>query len=100
MQADLAKKIRNNPHFQELEAKRGAFGWTLCILMLVIYYGFIFVVAFIPSVMSINVGGVITLAFPIGLAVIVSAVVLTGLYVIKANGEYDALTRKIQESIR
>ena len=100
MRADIASRIRNNPDFVELEAKRGRFGWTLAIIMLVIYYGFIIMLAFFKDVLSMEIGGGITLAFPIGLGVLVSAIVLTGIYVLRANGEYDRLTKRIQESVR
>jgi len=95
MRADTASRIRNNPYFVELEAKRGKFGWWLTAIMLVIYYGFIILVAFFKGFLGTPVWGVITLAFPIGIGVILSAIVLTGVYVIRANGDFDALTRKI-----
>ena len=100
MEADIARQIRSNPAYAELIAKRSRFSWTLAILMLVIYYGFILVVAFAKSVLGTDVGGGITLAFPVGLGVIVSAIVITGIYVLRANGEYDELTRKITQGIR
>ena len=37
----------------------------------------------------------ITIGIPIGLVVIVSAFLLTGIYVNKANSQYDPLIRKI-----
>jgi uncharacterized membrane protein (DUF485 family) len=40
---------------------------------------------------------VTTIGIPIGLGVIVSALVLTGIYVLKANARYDELTRQIVE---
>jgi len=100
MQADMASRIRNNPDFVELEAKRGRFGWTLTIIMLVIYYGFILLLAFAKGVMAMPIGGGITLAFPLGLGVIASAIIITGVYVLRANGEYDRLTARIRESVR
>ena len=100
MRADIASRIRNNPDFVELEAKRGRFGWTLAIVMLVIYYGFIIMLAFFKDVLSMEIGGGITLAFPIGLGVLVSAIIITGIYVLRANGEYDRLTKRIQESVQ
>ena len=36
-----------------------------------------------------------TLGIPIGMAVIVFTVVITGIYVRRANSEYDALTQQI-----
>ena len=46
MQADIASQVRNNPLFLELITKRNRFSWTLTIIMLVVYYGFILLVAF------------------------------------------------------
>ncbi len=95
MRTDTASRIMNDPDFVELVAKRGRFSWVLTIIMLVVYYGFIVLVAYFKDFLSIKIGGVITLAFPIGLGVIVVAIAITGIYVLQANGEYDRLTRKI-----
>jgi uncharacterized membrane protein (DUF485 family) len=89
-------RIRNHPRFLELERKRGSFSTMLCVLMLVIYFSFIFLVAFGHDIVSRPIGGgPLTLAFPLGLGVIVSAIVLTAVYVVRANGEFDRLTREI-----
>ncbi len=90
-----AARIRSNPQFIELVRTRKKFGWTLTIIMLVIYYGFIALVAFAPSVIGQKVAGSITLGLPLGIAVILSAIVLTGIYVWRANGEFDDLSRQI-----
>lgn len=92
---DLAR-IAANPTFRELERKRGSFGWTLAILMFAIYMGFIFLVAFSHNLVAMPIGaGTLTLAFPLGLGVILTAIILTGVYVVRANGEFDRLTREI-----
>ena len=80
--------------------KRTKFGVQLSILMLAIYYGFILVVAFAPSVLGIPIYGVITLGIPVGVFIIVAAFVLTGIYVRRANSEFDELTRQIIEEAR
>jgi uncharacterized membrane protein (DUF485 family) len=100
MNTDLIGRIHRSPKYAELVESRSRFSKTLAIVMLVIYFVFIFLVAFLHSVMAINVGGVITLAFPLGLLVMASAVVVTGIYVVRANGEYDRLTREIVEETR
>ncbi len=88
--------IRNNPKFRELERKRNSLSWTLCILMFVIYAAFVLLAALDPAFMAQPIGiGTITLAFPLGLGVMVAAVVLTGIYVARANTEFDRLTREI-----
>jgi uncharacterized membrane protein (DUF485 family) len=100
MQQELTRRIRSNPKFAELTQKRTKFGVQLSILMLAIYYGFILVVAFAPSVLGIPISGVITLGIPVGVFIIVAAFVLTGIYVRRANSEYDELNRQIIEEAR
>lgn len=93
-----AQKIVNNPKFQELVAKRSSFAWTLSAIMLLIYFGFILLVAFGKGFLGTSIaGGVMTWGIPVGVAVIVSAFVLTGIYVQRANGEFDELNRQILE---
>ena len=87
--------LRADPAFQELVQTRGRLGWTLTIIMLIIYFGFVGLVAYAPSVMGTPIAGVISLGFPLGLFVIVSAIVLTGIYVARANSRFDVLTRRI-----
>jgi uncharacterized membrane protein (DUF485 family) len=102
MQPDLVEKVKNNPKYQELVSKRSRFAWILSIIMLVIYYAFILVIAFSPQSLAINVSetSVITVGIPIGLFVIISAFVLTGVYVWRANGEFDNLTHQIKEELK
>jgi uncharacterized membrane protein (DUF485 family) len=98
MDSLAASQVRLDPRFIELQKKRDSFAWTLAIIMLVVYYGFIFLVAFRPDVMGMNVGGVVTLGFPLGLGVILLAIILTGVYVFRANGEFDRMTSEIVAS--
>lgn len=93
--------IRANPKFVRLVEERRSFGVRLTVIMLAIYFGFVMVVAFAPWIFAIRLGeGVMTLGIPVGLAVIISAFVLTGVYVRRANAEFDSLTRDIvKESV-
>jgi uncharacterized membrane protein (DUF485 family) len=95
---DLVRRVQNDPNFIELESKRNSLGISLAVLMLVIYYGFVFMLAFAKPFLGTIVYGVVTLAFPVGMFVLLSAIVITGIYVNRANGEFDALTRKIVEA--
>lgn len=98
MAASDYQTIERNPHFQELVRKRSSFGWMLSAAMLAIYFGFILLVGYEPKLLGIPMGsGVTTIGIPIGLVVIVSAFILTGLYVRRANAEFDSLTRTIVE---
>ena len=90
-------KIKGNAAYHELTLKRARLGWSLTAIMLLIYFAYIFGVAFAPGFMAQPVaeGSVTSVAIPLGVAVILSAIVLTGIYVWRANGEFDRLTRKI-----
>jgi uncharacterized membrane protein (DUF485 family) len=93
-----ALEIEKNPKFQELVAKRRSLGWSLTFLTLVIYFGFILLVAFEPKLLGTPIGnGVTTLGMPVGLAVIVATFLIVGFYVMRANAIYDVLTRQIVE---
>ena len=66
--------------------------------MLVVYYGYISLIAFDKEFLAKPMGaGVTTIGIPIGMAVIVFSIVITGLYVRRANNEFDAMTRDIIE---
>ena len=94
-----ATMIRN-PRFQELVRRRSSFAWTLAIVMLVIYYGFILLVAFGKGFLATRIGsGVMTVGIPLALGVIVMAFVLTAVYVQRANGEFDKLTDELTREV-
>jgi uncharacterized membrane protein (DUF485 family) len=94
-------KVENHPKYQELVSKRSRFGWTLAILMLVIYYGFILMIAFAPEFLArpLSETSIITIGIPIGLGVIISAFVLTGIYVWRANTEFDRLNNELKREV-
>ncbi len=101
MQSDLVEKVRNNPQYQQLTAKRSVFAWTLAIIMLAAYYAYILVVAFAPASLGQTLsGGTTTIGIPIGVAIIVFSFILTGIYVWRANTEFDELTRQIKEAVK
>jgi len=94
----MVERIQRNPKYQQLKRTRSRYGWTLAILMLVVYYGYIGLIAFDKEFLAKPMGaGVTTIGIPIGMAVIVFSIVITGLYVRRANGEFDAMTREIIE---
>jgi uncharacterized membrane protein (DUF485 family) len=96
MEADLATRIASDPKYQELKSKRARFGWWLTLAMMVVYYGFILLVAFDKPFLAEKLGsGVMTVGMPLGVAVIVFTIVITAIYVRRANSEFDALTEQI-----
>jgi uncharacterized membrane protein (DUF485 family) len=93
-------RVLQSPRFQELVRQRTRFAWTLSIVMLVIYFGFILLVAFAKPLLAMKIGGGVTsLGILLGLSVIIAAFVLTGIYVYRANSEFDELTRNLTREI-
>ena len=92
----VVARIQANPKYRELKSKRNSFGWTLAILMLVVYYGYIALIAFDKPFLAKPLGaGVTTLGIPLGMGVIIFTIIITGIYVRRANTEFDELTRQI-----
>jgi len=102
MNKELVEKIKANPDYQELVAKRTGFSIKLSVAMLVVYFTFILTIAFNPSVLGtpMSADSVTTIGIPIGIAIIVFAFVLTGIYTSRANGEFDDLANKVKNSIK
>ena len=98
MSDPMVGRVQRNPKYQQLKQARSRFGWTLAILMLIVYYGYIGLIAFDEEFLARPLGtGVTTIGIPIGMAVIVFTIAIVGIYVRRANSEYDALTRDILE---
>ena len=92
----VVAKIEANPKYHELRRKRNSFGWLLTAIMMVVYYGYIALIAFNKPFLAQPIGaGVTTLGIPIGMGVIIFTIVITGIYVRRANSEYDRLTAEI-----
>lgn len=90
--------VTSDPEFQQLVSKRTRFSLWLTGLTLAIYFGFILLIAFAPGFLGQSLaGGVTTVGIPLGIGVIVSAFVLTGIYVARANTEFDRLTSQLLE---
>jgi uncharacterized membrane protein (DUF485 family) len=95
-----AETIAANPTYQMLKSKRSRFGWILAIIMLIVYYGYVSLIAFEKELLSIPIGtGVITWGIPAGFGVIVFTILITIFYVLRANKEFDDLTEKVKQEV-
>ena len=96
MQEDWIQRVVSNPKYQELKSKRSSFGWWLTLSMMVVYYGFILLVAYDKPLLATKIGaGIITLGMPLGIGVLLFTIIITNLYVRRANSEFDDLTQQI-----
>lgn len=98
MDNTVLDRIQRDPNYIALKERRSRFGWTLTAAMLIVYYGFILLIAFRKDFLAIRIGdGVMTWGIPIGFGVILFTILLTGVYVRRANGEFDELSEKVKQ---
>lgn len=85
------------PAFKRLVSRRRRFIARLTLGTLVPYYAFVLVAGFAPKLLAARVFGasVITTGWTVGVLLIAGTWLLTGLYIHRANGEFDALTNEI-----
>jgi uncharacterized membrane protein (DUF485 family) len=101
MNKDLVQKIKSNPKYQELVSKRNSFSLKLSLFILGMFYAYILVIAFNKEILATKLGdGVMTIAFPIGAAIIIISFITTLIYVRRANGEFEDLTNQIKEDVK
>ena len=96
MNDSMTARISRSPKYQKLKRTRSRYGWALSILMLIVFYGYICLIAFDKAFLSRPLGsGVTSIGIPLGFSVVIVSVVMTGIYVRRANGEFDRLTQEI-----
>jgi len=90
MSQQISNNIASDPRFLKFVAKRNSYSVIMTILGAVAYYGFILLVAFNKEFLGQKMGaGVTTIGVPIGVGVIVFTIIITWIYVRRANGEFD-----------
>jgi uncharacterized membrane protein (DUF485 family) len=62
------------------------------------YFTFILVAAFAPQLLAtkLSTSSIISIGWPLGVAFIIGAWLFTGVYILRANGEFDELTAEIR----
>lgn len=99
MSEQIYDKVACHPKFRELVSKRSSFALKLSIIVLVVYYAFVLLATTAPDVFSTPLADGLTwpLGLVIGFAIQIFAFLMTGVYVHRANGEFDSLNRTIIE---
>jgi len=114
---DINDKIRANPKFQKLVSTRNSYAFVMSALMIVAYFGYILLIAFnkewlatklVPAVTQvttneageaittvISAGTATSYGIPLGIGVILFTILLTNIYVRRANTEFDTLNAEI-----
>jgi uncharacterized membrane protein (DUF485 family) len=96
--SSMLHDLKETTEYQDLIRKRSKSKWSLAFLMLAVYYGFILIIAFAPDFFAQKVGLEHTsLGIVVGLGVILFSFIITGIYVNKANNEFEPLTEKLHK---
>lgn len=93
-------EIITSPAFQRLVSRRWQVSLLLTATILVIYIGFLLVVAFNKELLAQQIGQHYTLAIPVGLGIILLAWMLTGIYVFWANNRYDRQVEALRQQVQ
>jgi uncharacterized membrane protein (DUF485 family) len=93
-------RIAADPRYRELVRRRSRFTWALTAIMLIVYFGYILLIAFDKTFLAqpVSSGSATSLGIPIGLGVILIAIVLTGLYVRRANRDFDPMLEAVLDA--
>ena len=102
MSIEARGQILANPKFRAFVTKRNRYSIIMSILVIIAYFGFILLIAFDKAFLAQKIGaGVTSLGIPLGVGVILFTIVLTWIYVRRANSEFDAEAEAIlQESVK
>ena len=95
-------RIRNNPKFQQMVRKRTRFAVLLSLLVLVPYYTYMLLTSLQPQLFATTIaeGSVITIGWPIAALIVITGWLMTGVYVYRANTEFDSLNREVLNEAR
>ena len=97
MSQTATSRILNNPKYRELIHRRDKLAWTLSACVLVLYFGFVLMIALAPGVLTqtISSTSVIPVGILVGVGVIVGSIILTAIYVRRANSQFDPMIAEI-----
>jgi len=94
---DTLDRVTANPKFLEFVAMRSTYSIIMAIVSAAAYYGFILLVAFNKEFLAQKIGEGYTMSIgvPIGVFVIAFTILLTWIYVRRANTEFDAINEAL-----
>jgi uncharacterized membrane protein (DUF485 family) len=101
MADDIVAKIAANPKYKKLVDMRSSYSIIMTIMVMCIYYGYILLIAFNKEWLGTKIGAGMTtsIGIPMGVGVIVLTIILTNIYVRRANSEFDDLNAELIKEV-
>jgi uncharacterized membrane protein (DUF485 family) len=96
-----AHEILEDGDFKDLAGQKNTISYILTILELVLYFGFIALIAFNKPFLAqkLTEGKATTIGIPIAVGTILFSWVFTGIYIFWANNKYDILVKKVKDKV-
>jgi uncharacterized membrane protein (DUF485 family) len=97
MMDDIAARVEANPKYHRLVSTRSVYSIIMTICVMLVYYGYILLIAFDKEWLATKLAAGMTtsVGIPLGVGVIVITIILTNIYVRRANTEFDTLNAEI-----
>jgi uncharacterized membrane protein (DUF485 family) len=96
LRRDRTYEIIADPRFRNLASARAKLRWSLSIVTLIMFFGFIALISSAKSALGVAVAGsAIPLGLLLAVSMIVAVVILTGFYVYRSNSRFDELARDL-----
>ena len=94
---NVLDRVTANPKFHEFVAMRSRYSIIMAIISAAAYYGFILLVAYDKEFLAqkLSAGATTSVGVPLGVGVIVFTIILTWIYVRRANTEFDETNEAI-----
>lgn len=101
MDKQTTERVLSNPKFKNMARQKSILGWTFSAVMFGVYVIYIFLIGTDPHLFGTPVSGgsVTTVGIYIGLFVILFAIVITGVYVYIANGQFEQTTQEVVREV-
>lgn len=94
---EIAVRIEANPKYHRLVETRSRYSILMTAAVMLVYFGYILLIAFEGEWLGQKIGTGMTtsIGIPLGIGVILITIVLTNVYVRRANTEFDQLNAEI-----
>lgn len=94
---DVAARVAANPMYHLLVKMRSSYSIIMTLCVMAVYYGYILLIAFNKEWLGTKLGADMTtsIGIPLGVGVIVITIILTNVYVRRANTQFDDMNAQI-----
>jgi uncharacterized membrane protein (DUF485 family) len=100
IETESRDRLLASREFHQLVARRWRMSLVLTFLLFVLYYGYVILIAVNKPLLASRYGGGVTpLGIPLGAAVIIGSWILTAVYIVWANRNYDPEVARLRDSL-